>query len=134
MKARLLIYIFLILAHCRIIAQPVFYDSTQRPEIYPLLKDQFAAEPKSKSDIIFLGNSLTFWGRFNEMAGKKNIKNRGNPGGHRFPVLKRTTDNIKENTAIVFLMVDINDILRSFLDSILILICEQILHRLKPDS
>lgn len=134
MKARLLIYIFLILAHCRIIAQPVSYDSTQRPEIYPLLKDQFAAEPKSKRDIIFLGNSLTFWGRFNEMAGKKNIKNRGIPGDHTFGVLNRLTDIIKGKPAKLFLMIGINDIARNFPDSIIIRNCQQIVQRVKTES
>ena len=96
------------------------WDTSFRPEIYPLLNDLYQAEPTDTSDIVFLGNSITFWGLFNQSLGLPGIKNRGIPGDITNGVLERLDAIVKGRPAKIFILIGINDIARGIPDSIVI--------------
>ena len=65
------------------------WDSTVRPDIYAprvALMRSFTHSPK---DIVFLGNSITFWAEWQELLGNKHIRNRGIPGDTSYGILGR---------------------------------------------
>ncbi|GAA4749506.1 GDSL-type esterase/lipase family protein [Flavisolibacter ginsenosidimutans] len=101
-------------------AQTAKWDSTYRPEIYPLQVAVFRAATHSKKDIVFLGNSITFWGNWTELLNSKHIKNRGVPGDITFGVLDRLDEVIGGQPNKVFILIGINDVARNIPDSVIL--------------
>jgi lysophospholipase L1-like esterase len=114
--------------------QSIQWDSTSRPEIYPSQVELFRSFKHSRKDIVFLGNSITFWGGWNELLHMPNIKNRGIPGDNTFGVLDRLDEVIDGQPAKVFILIGINDIAKNIPDSVIIHNYERIINRLKTGS
>jgi lysophospholipase L1-like esterase len=93
-------------------AQPK-WDSTYRPGIYELKKNQFETFKTSKKDIIFLGNSITDYFEWNEYFDNEYIRNRGIAGDVTFGVLERLDPIIQGQPKKVFILIGINDISRN---------------------
>ncbi|NJR74787.1 MAG: G-D-S-L family lipolytic protein [Scytonema sp. CRU_2_7] len=74
-------------------------------------KSQFELLPKSDSDIIFLGDSLTDEGEWSELLENPNVKNRGIGGDTTDLILNRLDTILASKPKKVFLMVGINDML-----------------------
>ncbi len=110
------------------------WDSTYRPEIYATRVDLYRSFKHSKKDIVFLGNSITFWGEWAEMLNNKHIKNRGIPGDHTFGVLERLDEVIDGKPAKVFILIGINDIARNFPDSVILQNFEKMIFRIRTGS
>jgi Lysophospholipase L1 and related esterases len=110
------------------------YDSTARPEIYPSKLALFRAGAHTKKDIVFLGNSITFWADWPELLRRRHIRNRGIPGDHTFGVLERLDEVIGGQPRKVFILIGINDIARHFPDSVILRNCERITQRIKQGS
>lgn len=70
----------------------------------------FEILPVSKSDIVFLGNSITDGGEFAELFGMDNIKNRGIRSDVITGVEKRLTQVTMGHPAKLFLLIGINDV------------------------
>lgn len=115
-------------------AQQGNWDSTYRPDIYHVQVDLFRAAKHSKKDIVFLGNSITFWGNWSELLQKKHIKNRGIPGDITFGVLNRLDEIIKGKPRKVFILIGINDIARNIPDSVILRNCRRIIQAIKMAS
>lgn len=115
-------------------AQQVKWDSTSRPEIYPLQVDLFRTAKHSKKDIVFLGNSITFWGDWNELLNSKYIKNRGIPGDISFGVLDRLDEVIKGQPRKIFILIGINDIAHNIPDSIVLQNYRRIIYAIRNGS
>jgi lysophospholipase L1-like esterase len=115
-------------------AQQVKWDSTSRPEIYPLQVDLFRSAKHSKKDIVFLGNSITFWGDWNELLNSKHVKNRGIPGDVTYGVLDRLDEVVNGQPAKVFVLIGINDIARNIPDSVILRNYRRIIQRIKKGS
>lgn len=64
----------------------------------------------NKSDIVFLGNSITDGGEFNELFNTTNIKNRGIRSDLITGVEKRLSQVTSGKPAKIFLLIGINDI------------------------
>jgi lysophospholipase L1-like esterase len=109
-----------LLLHYAGFSQEMKWDSTYRPEIYPSRVDLYRSFRHSPKDIIFLGNSITFWGEWPELLGIPHIKNRGIPGDTSFGLLERLDEVTGGHPASVFILIGINDIARNFPDSIII--------------
>ena len=72
--------------------------------------DWFNDNPVEKDDIVFLGDSLTDWGPWDEIFPDYPIKNRG-IGGERVKGLYRRLDNVViGQPAKIFLMIGTNDL------------------------
>lgn len=72
----------------------------------------FEKLPDTKSEIIFLGNSITDGGEWCELLGNPNVKNRGISGDTTDGVLFRLNEVTRSNPAKVFLLIGINDLSR----------------------
>jgi lysophospholipase L1-like esterase len=115
-------------------AQSPNWDSTSRPEIYPSQVALFRSFDHSRKDIVFLGNSITFWGGWNELLHTKHIKNRGIPGDNTFGILDRLDEVINGQPAKVFILVGINDIAKNIPDSVIVKNYQRIITRIKAGS
>jgi lysophospholipase L1-like esterase len=69
--------------------------------------------PRTKGDIIFLGNSITDGGEWNELFNDLSIKNRGISGDRTVSVLNRLDEVYSRSPAKVFLLIGINDLARN---------------------
>ena len=123
-----------ILLAVRGFAQEQKWDSTYRPDIYPSKVEMFRSFEHSKKDIVFLGNSIIFWGEWAELLQSKHIKNRGIPGDMTFGVLERLDEVINGKPSRVFILIGINDIARGVPDSIILRNYERMIQRIKAGS
>ena len=70
----------------------------------------FELLPISENDIVFLGNSITDGGEFNELFGMNNIKNRGITSDVISGVEQRLDQVLRGKPKKIFLLIGINDI------------------------
>jgi hexosaminidase len=79
----------------------------------------FKSLPRSKDDVIFLGNSITDGAEWSELFGDVHIKNRGISGDLTAGVIHRIDEIIERQPSKVFLMIGTNDLARDIsVDSI----------------
>ncbi|MGN6494278.1 MAG: GDSL-type esterase/lipase family protein [Agriterribacter sp.] len=88
------------------------WDSTYRPDIYYPRVHLFRTLPAGKKDIVFIGDSITFWGDWTELLGNRKVKNRGIPGDTSFGLLERIGEAVKDRPTAVLIMIGINDLAR----------------------
>lgn len=115
-------------------SQKVAWDSLTLPDVYPIRVELFNSMSHSKKDIVFLGNSITFWTDWSELVKSKHLKNRGIPGDVTFGVLKRLDEVINGKPAKVFILIGINDLGRNIPDSIILRNYERMVSRIKAGS
>ncbi|SDC13101.1 GDSL-type esterase/lipase family protein [Pedobacter soli] len=115
-------------------AQVVKWDSTYRPGKYVELVAKFKADPKSKKDFVFLGNSITAGTDWAKLLDLPQAKNRGISGDITFGVLERLQDVIDGKPAKVFVLIGINDISRNIPDSIILRNYKTIISRIRKGS
>jgi lysophospholipase L1-like esterase len=101
-------------------AQIVKWDSTYRPGKYLEQVSTFKADPKSKNDVVFLGNSITAGTNWAQLLSLPQAKNRGISGDITFGVLERLQDVIDGKPAKIFILIGINDISRNIPDSVIL--------------
>lgn len=119
-KILIILSLFLIFNLSNVNAQIVKWDSTYRPGKYVEQVATFKADPKSKKDIIFLGNSITAGTDWAKLLSLPQAKNRGISGDITFGVLERLQDVIDGKPAKIFILIGINDISRNIPDSIIL--------------
>ena len=102
-----------------------YYD--QRELLFEIL-------PTSHRDIIFLGNSITDGGEWNELFQNRHCKNRGISGDVCDGVLNRLTTITKGQPAKVFLMIGTNDLGRGANPDTVAAKTRQIVRRIKTES
>lgn len=83
------------------------------PPYYLHKISQFEILPKSNSDVIFLGDSITDECEWAELLGNLNIKNRGISGDTTERILNRLDEIVESKPKQIFLMVGINDFINS---------------------
>lgn len=72
----------------------------------------FHSLPDRKGEIIFLGNSITEAGRWNDILPDLPVANRGISGDISFGVVARLDEIVSSRPAKVFLMIGVNDLKR----------------------
>lgn len=92
--------------------QPLYPDSLFST-YYHQRVSLFSNLPQTKDDIIFLGNSITDGGEWNEMFADLKIKNRGISGDITAGVLNRLHEIYSRKPAKVFLLIGTNDLARN---------------------
>ena len=115
-------------------AQKVTWDSTARPDVYAPRVALMKTFRHSKKDIVFLGNSITFWAEWQALLENRHAKNRGIPGDTSYGVLERLDEVTGGRPAKVFLMIGINDLARNTPASVLLTNCGRIVSRIKAES
>jgi lysophospholipase L1-like esterase len=93
-------------------AQKAVIDSSYIHAHYEKRMEIFNHLPKEKGGIVFLGNSITEQGFWNELLPRKVIHNRGIGGDNTFGVLARLDQIIDIKPEKIFLLIGINDIAR----------------------
>ncbi len=119
-KSYVVFSLLVILYATNVNAQTVKWDSTYRPGKYRELVEKFKAEPKSKKDIVFLGNSITAGTDWAKLLELPQAKNRGISGDITFGVLDRLQDIVDGKPAKIFILIGINDVSRDIPDSVIV--------------
>ena len=94
----------------RIVFRAQSIDSGAFMPNYYIQKNYYEALPDTNNEIVFLGDSITDFGRWNEMFNKVNIKNRGIRGDSTKGVLERLSEIVSSSPDKIFLMIGINDL------------------------
>ncbi|MFI5453179.1 GDSL-type esterase/lipase family protein [Pedobacter sp. UC225_61] len=115
-------------------AQTVKWDSTYRPGKYVEQVAKFKADPKSKKDYVFLGNSITAGTDWAKLLNLPQAKNRGISGDITFGVLERLQDVIDGKPKKVFILIGINDVSRNIPDSVILGNYKKIIERIRKGS
>lgn len=122
------------LLYTAVLSQTVKWDSTFRPNNYELKVELFKTFPNKKTDIIFLGNSITAGTDWMELLGRTDVRNRGISGDITFGVLERLQEVTEGKPAKVFILIGINDISRNIPDSLIVGNYQKIIQRIKKES
>ncbi|HVS94883.1 MAG TPA: GDSL-type esterase/lipase family protein [Puia sp.] len=117
-----------------VLAQPVSWDSTYRPPSYGQRLALFRSYPNSVTDVIFLGNSITYGTDWNELLQLPEARNRGISGDITFGVLQRLDEVTEGQPAKLFVLIGINDIGRNIPDSLILRNYETIIRRVRGAS
>ncbi len=125
---------FLVLSLSALAQGKVSWDSTARPNVYNMLVERFRNFPPDRSDIVFLGNSITFWGDWKERLKDCGVKNQGIPGDITFGVLDRIGEVVKGKPSKVFILIGINDLAHHIPDSVIIENYRRIIARIEKGS
>lgn len=87
------------------------YDTTVNvPDHYQKMTAAFRAEATTTGRIIFLGNSITEGGNWNELFKESPPLNRGISGDNTFGVLARLDEIVRHKPTKVFLLIGVNDL------------------------
>ncbi|WP_164126375.1 GDSL-type esterase/lipase family protein [Sphingobacterium luzhongxinii] len=105
----------------------VFSGYTERLE-------QYRKMPTLRGAIIFLGNSLTDAGKWNDIAPELPILNRGISGDISYGVLARLDEVLRHQPRKLFLMIGVNDLKRGIPTSNIIQNYERIVRRIQKES
>lgn len=93
-------------------AQDMRIDSSFANSHYKERLAYFKQMPDLKKEIVFLGNSITEAGPWQEVAGRKRVQNRGISGDVTFGVIHRLDEVLAAKPAKVFILIGINDLKR----------------------
>lgn len=105
------------------VSLPVYPDSIFNTYYWQRFT-HFRTLPRTKGDIIFVGNSITDGSGWGELFNDLHVKNRGISGDNTAGVLNRLTEITDRKPAKVFLMIGVNDLSRNTApDSIVKNIC-----------
>jgi len=94
----------------------------------------FEELPISKSDIIFLGNSITHFGEWCEIFNSKKVKNRGISGDIVQGVYDRLDPILKGEPKKIFLLIGINDVSHDVAADSIVRGITKIINRISKDS
>lgn len=109
-------------------------DSTYDNGHYKDRQALFASLPQQKNAIVFLGNSITEAGKWNEILPGLPVQNRGISGDNSFGVLARLPQIVQAKPAKIFLLIGVNDLKREVPANVIINNCERMLSMIKAGS
>ena len=109
-------------------------DSTYDNGHYKDRQALFATLPQQKKAIVFLGNSITEAGKWNEILPGLPVQNRGISGDNSFGVLARLPQIVQAKPAKIFLLIGVNDLKREVPADVIIHNCERMLSMIKAGS
>lgn len=105
----------------------VFSGYTEKMEIFNKM-------PVRKGAIVFVGNSLTDAGRWNDIAPELPILNRGISGDISFGVVARLDEILRHQPKKIFLMIGVNDLKRNVPTEYIIANYHKIVARIRKES
>lgn len=110
------------------------YDSSFRFYYYDQKLNMFELNKTTKTDIIWLGDSITDGGEWAEFFPNKKVLNRGISSDNTFGVINRIGEVTKRKPKKIFLLIGVNDIARNIPDSIIIKNYKRIIDSIKIQS
>lgn len=110
----------LLLAATTLHAQEKPIDSSYANTHYLQRLEFFKQMPDQKNEIVFLGNSITEQGEWQEMLPGKPVVNRGIGGDNSFGVLARMDEVVSSKPSKIFLLIGINDLGRGLPVSVIV--------------
>lgn len=133
MKSCFLLIGFCFVATANLFAQPVI-DTSYATTYYQQKVTMFNLLPNTKREIIFLGDSITDIGEWEEIWGNKKVKNRGISSDNTFGVLARLKEITEAKPAKIFIMIGINDIAKNTPDAVIVENYKKIINNIKMAS
>ena len=109
-------------------------DSSYANKYYNHRVALFRQLPDEKGEIIFLGNSLTEAGEWQELTGLSKVKNRGISGDVTYGILARLDEVLSSKPAKIFLLSGTNDLKRGIPVDTLAKTFERLVVRIKTLS
>ncbi|MFL9483607.1 GDSL-type esterase/lipase family protein [Chitinophagaceae bacterium LWZ2-11] len=109
-------------------------DSSYANSHYLQRLEFFKKMPAQKNEIVFLGNSITEQGEWQELIPGKPVVNRGIGGDNTFGVLARLDEAVSSKPAKIFLLIGINDIGRGLPQSVTVNNYRRIIEYIKANS
>ena len=85
-------------------------DSSYANAHYLQRLEYFKQMPNQKNEIVFLGNSITEQGEWQELIPGKHVINRGIGGDNSFGVLARLDEVTSSKPSTIFLLIGVNDL------------------------
>ncbi len=110
------------------------WDSTSRPNVYNMLVERFQNFPPDKNDIVFLGNSITFWADWRDRLEDCEIRNQGIPGDITFGVLDRIKEVTRGKPSKIFILIGINDLSHGIPDEVILNNYRRIINKIRKNS
>jgi lysophospholipase L1-like esterase len=92
--------------------EKVSIDSAYNNSHYRERMELFEKMPATRKGIVFLGNSITEAGKWNDLLPGRKVMNRGISGDNSFGVVARMSSILKNKPSKIFLMIGINDLKR----------------------
>ncbi|MEQ7801150.1 GDSL-type esterase/lipase family protein [Pedobacter sp. ASV1-7] len=115
-------------------AQEVVVDSSYANGHYLQRLDFFKKMPDQKNEIVFLGNSITEGGKWQELIPKKNVVNRGISGDVTFGVIARMDEVLASKPERIFILIGINDMKRGTPPRVILNNYKRIIAKIKEAS
>lgn len=109
-------------------------DSVSRTNVYYPMLEAFKYHGLSEGDIVFLGNSITFWADWPTLLSVDHIKNRGIPGDNTFGVRERLNEVTGAKPAKVFVLIGINDVAANIPDGMILRNYRCIIRQIKRET
>ncbi len=109
-------------------------DSSYANGHYLQRLDFFKKMPNQKNEIVFLGNSITEGGKWQELIPNKNVVNRGISGDVTFGVLARMDEVLQSKPARIFILIGINDMKRGTPQEVILNNHKRIIAKIKKAS
>lgn len=118
----------------KVIAQAVKIDSNYNNRHYEERMEFFNAMPHHRHEIVFLGNSITEHGEWQELVPRQPVLNRGIGGDNTFGVLARVGEIATAHPDKIFLLIGINDLFRKLPYEVTIHNYQRIIKKIKQLS
>ncbi len=109
-------------------------DSNYANPYYLQMMEYFNQVPKQHNNIVFLGNSITERGKWQDLLPGMKVINRGIGGDNTFGVLGRLDGILAEKPARIYLLIGINDLGRGLPIAVIIHNYQRIIARIKQLS
>lgn len=109
-------------------------EKSDKPNSYYTQISHYETLPDAENEIIFLGDSITAFGRWSEMFQNIKVKNRGIKGDKSNGVLERLNEVVSSEPDKIFIMVGINDLSRKIKKSEIISNYDKILKLIQEKS
>ncbi|PWG81759.1 GDSL-type esterase/lipase family protein [Pararcticibacter amylolyticus] len=115
-------------------SQEAKIDSNYTNSHYQQRMEFFNKMPHRKNEIVFLGNSITEHGEWQELIPGKPVINRGIGGDNTFGVLARLDDIVAAKPKTIFLLIGINDLSRKLPYDVIIRNYRRIIAKIKTGT
>ncbi|AFD07731.1 GDSL-type esterase/lipase family protein [Solitalea canadensis] len=109
-------------------------DSSYANSHYLQRLELFKQMPNQKNEIVFLGNSITEQGEWQELFPGKPIVNRGIGGDNTFGLFARLDEVLASKPAKIFLLIGVNDLGRNLPQAVTLNNYRRIVGKIKKES
>jgi lysophospholipase L1-like esterase len=110
------------------------YDSSYNNSHYLSRMEFFEHVPKRKNEVVFLGNSITEAGKWNDLLPGGNCINRGISGDVTFGIIARMDKTLAFKPKKVFLLIGVNDLKRGIPQEVIVHNYRTIIEQIKLKS